>query len=266
VKGDHRGTSIAGKQVPAWEEHLLTASSAHTPTGTTRPLAEAIAALAGTPDDVPGIDDQLQRTAQLAADRIAAVDYAAVSTRSGDGGCTVATSGELAAAVTDATGPARNGALPPPPAGTGTGTGTTMDWPGFREMAAEMGMGVVSVPLFAGSGASIATLDLYGRDAAGMAPLTVGVCAAYDPDLEMPTSHGELPPLDGGGEELVAGFAEALAVRATIQLALAMVEDGAGDPYLNLRLRAVDQGVPLLDAATAVIQRLPWGPWPGAAN
>jgi hypothetical protein len=42
---------------------------------------------------------------------------------------------------------------------------TTMAWPGFRQAAARMGLHAsLSVPPFAGSGATIAVLNLYGHD------------------------------------------------------------------------------------------------------
>lgn len=226
----------------------MTSLSARTPTSTGHPLAEAIVALAETPDDVPGIEARLQRVAQLAADRVAAVDYAAVAPRSGDGSCIVAASGELIDAVEDV-----SRAAPP----SAADADATMAWPHFRETAAGLGMRVVSVPLFTGSGAAIATLDLYSRDLEAMAALTAGIRAVHDPDLPWPGEDGATRPLDAGGEELLTGFAEALSVRSTIQLALTLISKGrpAGteDAYLALRLRAAAARVSLLRAATAAI-------------
>src|SRR5689334_9798776 len=126
---------------------------------TTR-LAEAIVSLAETPDDVPDIDQRLRHLAQLAADRVAAVDYAAVTMRpEDDDRCFVAASGELI------------GEIEGEPA-AGDPDDATMTWPGFRDTAARMGLGAVSIPLFTGSGAAVATLDLYGHDPAAMAPLS----------------------------------------------------------------------------------------------
>ncbi|MEU4564312.1 hypothetical protein AB0F72_38515 [Actinoplanes sp. NPDC023936] len=213
--------------------------------GTRQPLAEAIVALAETPDDVPELQEKLERVSQFAADRIGAVDYAAVSARPSDGRCTVAMSGELAAAVSGAS-------AAPEPSGSEP-VATTMTWPNFRQEAAGMGLSIVSVPLFTGSGAARATLDLYGHDVAAMAPLTVGICAAYDPDLPAPVESEEMRALDDGGEELIAGFAEALSVRATIQLALSLIEGPEEDPYFTLRLDAAQQGISLSEAAAAVI-------------
>ncbi|WP_203830228.1 hypothetical protein [Actinoplanes palleronii] len=218
--------------------------------GTPQPLAASIVALAETPDDVPGIDLRLEALAQLAADRIGAAEYAAVSTRPSNGCSMVAASNELVDAVDDCP------SLPPLD-DDGHDSSTMITWPGFREAAAGMGLQVVSVPLFTGSGAAIATLDLYGRDADAMAPLTAGIGAAYDADLAPENDHEESPELDAGSEELIAGFTEALSVRATIQLALDLVGErpdvGARHAYPELRLHAADRGVSLLTAANNVI-------------
>ena len=224
-----------------------------------QPLAGTLVALAKIPDDVPDVDAHLEALARLAADRIPAADYAAVTKRPGDE-CTVATSGDLAEAVDGATEPdatehdATGHQAPPAPGGVAA---TTMSWPGFAGAAERMGLRTASVPLFTGSGAEIATLDLYSRDAAAMTSLTAGVCAAYDPDLPLPGEDG-IPALDDGGEELIAGFMEALSVRATIQFALGVIMKGSdlspGDAYLRLRLHAADRGVSLLDAAAAVVR------------
>ncbi|WP_328475209.1 hypothetical protein OHA21_18020 [Actinoplanes sp. NBC_00393] len=226
---------------------MTTPASTQTPSSA-QPLAEALVALAETPDDMPGLDARLERLAALAAERIIAVDYAATAPRLDGESYTVATSGELVEDVSSA--------APTTVAGAAT---TTMTWPGFRETAAGMGLGVVSVPLFTGSGATIANLDLYSRDADALAPLTVGICAAYDPEVPWPADPGDLQPLDAGGEELINGFAEALSVRATIQLALELMNQDAGSAALNayakLRLDAVTRGISLSAAATAVIAR-----------
>ncbi len=85
----------------------------------------------------------------------------------------------------------------------------------------------VSIPLFSGSGDTIAALNLYGRDKAATAPLIAGVPAIFDPDLPLPADRDDLQPLDAGGEELLTGFAEALGARSTIQLALGSVVKGS---------------------------------------
>ena len=65
------------------------------------------------------------------------------------------------------------------------------------------------------------------------------------------------PPLDSGGEELLAGIAAALRVRSTIQTALGVLmgrcRTSAADAYLKLRLHAADTGVCLYPAARAIV-------------
>ncbi|WIM98582.1 hypothetical protein ACTOB_002186 [Actinoplanes oblitus] len=241
----------------------MTPPSTQAPTSTRPTLADALVVLAQTPDDVPGITEDLRMVAQLAATRITTIDYAAVSSRSEDEPSTVAVRRDFAAAVGDASVAALGGGVSPP-GHVAIGQGdpdraVLLAWPRFRETATGMGMGIVSVPLFTGSGTMRATLDLCGRDPAAMAPLTAGICAAYDPDLPLPSEIDDLAPLDDGGHELVTGFAEALSVRATIQLAVELVATRAGrgtsNAYLDLRLDAADKGISLLAAATAVITR-----------
>jgi hypothetical protein len=226
-------------------------------------LADALVRLAQTPDDASGIDAQLARIARLAADRVAGVDYASVTALRGKEYITVAASSDLARAVDEAQyadddGPCLRSLDVGAPV-TVSEIATTMSWPGFHQTAAELGLHAsVSIPLAAGSGAIIAVLNLYGRDGAAMAPLIAGVWAVFDPDRPLPDGTGDLPALDAGGEELLAGFAEALSVRSTIQLALGIIMGGthgtAEDAYVQLRLHAADTGTSLLDVATAVVQ------------
>jgi hypothetical protein len=242
----------------------MTQRSSQSHTDVRGPLAEAIVVLAGTPDDMPSIDVQLNAIVQVAADRVAAADYASVTALRDDVYTTVAASSELADAVDQAqyaerAGPCLQSLVANTPV-TVTDVTKTMTWPGFRRAAVAMGLHAsVSIPLFVGSGAATAALNLYGRDAAAMAPLILGVWAVYDPDRPLPADHDELQPLDAGGEELLAGFAEALTVRGTIQLAIGVIMGRdhitAGDAYLQLRLHAADSGVSLLTAATTVITK-----------
>ena len=237
---------------PSWHSH------------TDAPLADAIGVLAATPDDLPSIDAQLKTIVQLAADRVAAADYASVTVLRNDVYTTVAASSELADAVdqaqyADQQGPCLQSLVTDTPVAVPDVT-RVVHWPGFRQAADAFGLhSSVSLPLFAGSGATIAALNLYGRDAAAMAPLIVGVWAIYDPNRPLPADHHDLQPLDPGGEELLAGFAEALAVRATIQLALRVImgraNSTAEDAYVQLRAYAANTGVPLLTAANGVIAR-----------
>jgi hypothetical protein len=246
----------------------MTQRSSRSHTDVRGPLADVIIALAGTPDDVPNIDVQLKVLVQLAADRVAAADYASVTTLSDDAYTTVAASSEFAVAVdqaqyADLDGPCLEALNAKTPVAV-PDIAKTMTWPGFRATAADLGLNAsVSIPLFAGSGATIAALNLYGRDAAAVAPLIVRVCAVYQSDrydLDRPlfTDHDRRPPLDPGGEELLAGMAGALTVRSTIQTALGMImgrgQTGAAEAYLKLRLHAADTGVSLYAAASTMIR------------
>jgi hypothetical protein len=236
--------------------------SSQSHTGTRGPLAEAIIALAGTPDDMPSIDVHLNMLVQLAADRVAAADYASVTALHDDAYTTVAASSALAEAVDQAQNAGQDGGPCVQSLNTNVPVTVpdmtkTMAWPRFRETAADLGLRAsVSIPVFAGSGSAIAGLNLYGRDPAAMAPLIIGVWAVYYPGRSRPTDHG-LQPLDAGGEELLAGFAEALTVRATIQTALGVIMGRthitAEGAYLRLRLHAAGTGISLLTAANTLV-------------
>jgi len=75
----------------------------------------------------------------------------------------------------------------------------------------------------------------------------------------LPADRDDLQALDAGGDELLTGFAEALAARSTIQLALGIIMGHTGtsatDAYIELRLRAANAGVSLLTTAETVIAR-----------
>ncbi len=226
-------------------------------------LAGSILALAGTPDDAATVHDQLTLIACLAADTVAGVSYASITTLSGAEYTTVAASSDIARAVDEAQYEDRAGpcvqaldagvAVPVPD------IAATMSWPRFVEAAVGMGLEAsVSVPLYAGRGAPVAVLNLYGHDAAAIAPLIAAVESLFDPGLLGPDSD-EPRILDPGGEELLAGLADAVAARATIQVAIAAIMAGtegtAGDAYAALRLRAAQAGTSLTAAAAAVIRQ-----------
>lgn len=228
------------------------------------PLANALISLAQTPDDLPGIDAQLAAIARMTADRVVGVDYASITALRGGDSITVAASSEIAESVDqaqydDGDGPCMRSLSIDSPVTVADITGT-MTWPGFHEAAAALGLHAsTSIPLAAGSGTPVAVLNLYGHDSIAMAPLIAGVWAVYDPAQPMPAGDGALPALDPGAAELLAGFAEALSVRAAIQLALRIIMEGtrctARDAYVTLRLRAADTGASLLTAAETVIER-----------
>ena len=227
-----------------------------------RPLADAMVRLAGTPDDASTVDDQLVAIARLAADRVAVVSYASITTMRDEKYTTVAASSELARAIDETqyaagAGPCLDAMDDGAPV-TVPDIAATMAWPGFRSQAYELGLcASASLPLFSGRGATIAVLNLFGHDPVAIAPLIVGVWSVYDPARPMPGDVAGLPPLDPGAAELIEGFAEALAVRATIQLAIGVVMTSrrctAADGYAILRTLAAAAGATLVAVATALV-------------
>jgi len=225
------------------------------------PVGRTLIALAGMPDDLPDVKVHLQSLVRLAADHVGAADYASVTVLRDDAYSTVAASSELAVAVDqaqydDEDGPClraidRNTPVTVPE------IATVIRWPKFREAAIRMGLHAsASVPIFTGSGTTFAALNLYGRDLAAMGPLIAGIWALYDPDRPLPPDDA-LRRLDAGGQDLLAGFGEAMAIRSTIQLALGTIMGKTGvtarQAYLQLRLHAADTGAGLLDTANALI-------------
>jgi hypothetical protein len=227
-----------------------------------KPLAEAIIVLAGTPDDMPGIDTQLQSIVQLAADRVGAADYASSTKLQDNAYSTVAASSAVAEAVDAAqydeqAGPCLQ-ALDSGVPVTVPDLNRTIRWPKFRETAIKLGLHAsVSMPLFVGSGKTVAALNMYGRDAVAMEPLIVGVWALFRPDELLPADRPDLQPLDAGGEELLNGFAEALTTQSTIQLALGVIMGhdhvNSEEAYLSLRLQAAQTDADLLTVASEIV-------------
>ena len=178
----------------------------------TRPLAECLRTLAKTPPDAPTVDGQLTAVAQLAVDRVAVVDYASVTALRDGAYTTVAANSALARAVDEAQyadhdGPCVQAVDHGVPVVVPDVT-ATMIWPGFRDKALNLGLHAsVSVPLLTADGASVAVLNLHGRDAAAMAPLIAAVWALYHPERPLPAPAR---PLDPGGAELLAGLTAAL--------------------------------------------------------
>ena len=223
------------------------------------PLAGTLVTLAGTPDDASIVDVHLATTARLAADTVAGVDYASITAWRGRDYTTVAASSELARAVDQAQYPEHAG-----PCVRAAETGTpvavpdvaaTMSWPRFYQTALDLGLHAsLSVPLFAGSGTPIAVLNLYGRDAAAMLPLMAGVRLIYA-GHQLP-EHSWPDGIDTGGQQLLTGLAQALAVRATVQRAVGVImardELDADEAYLRLRVRAAEADVSLAHAAEAL--------------
>jgi hypothetical protein len=226
------------------------------------PLAQSLITLAGMPDNFSTVDHQLALIARLAADRVAAVDYASVTAIREDAYTTVAASSELAVAVDEAQYAEQAGpCLEPLHTGAPVAVpdiAATMVWPGFREQAVKIGLGAsVSLPLYAGSGAPVAVLNLYGHDATAMAAVADAVRTVYKPGS---AADGEVVDLEPGAQELMDGLAEVVAIRATIQQAIGVImgREGVGalDAYLSLCARAAERGRSLTATAAAVIQQL----------
>jgi len=196
----------------------------------------------------------------LSADLIAAVAYTSVTAYRDDCFTTVATSDDIVLAVdqaqyADEAGPCLEaldtGSPIPVPS-----VDAAMAWPAFRDAA--LGLGIrasLSIPLFAGRGTVLAGLNLYGRDPAALASLIAAVCAAYDSSSDRPIRRADA--LDHGGTAMVAGLAEAFAVRDRIQQAIgaimAATHRTADAAYLMMRIRAAETGTSLLDTANAVL-------------
>ncbi|AEV83147.1 ANTAR domain-containing protein [Actinoplanes sp. SE50] len=229
-----------------------------------RPLADAIVGLAETPDHVSGVEIHLKVIAALAADRVAAADYASVTTLQGDEYTTVAASSDIASAVdeaqiADGAGPCLQALETGEPVGV-TDTRATMDWPGFHAVAPALGLQAsVSVPLYIGRSTPIAVLNLYGRDSSTMEPLIVGVAHLYATSRELALGIDPPPVRDPGAAKLLDGYARALAVRTCIQRAVRLLTELGGhssdDAYTTLCERAAEHGNSLSVEAKDLIHR-----------
>jgi hypothetical protein len=173
---------------------------------------------------------------------------------------TVAASSDLARAVDEAqyaeeAGPCLHSLESAAPVGV-PDIAATMSWPGFHRAAHKLGLHAsLSIPLFAGSGAPIAVLNLYGRDTAGMAPLIAGVRNLYTG--QPPPPGNRLSGMDSGAQRLLAGLAQTFTVRDMLQrgFGVLMARDhcSAAEAYRRLRLRAAETGRSLADTATALL-------------
>ena len=223
-------------------------------------LATAMIALAGTPEHSPDLANRLKTIARLTAERVAAAQYASITALQGDDYITVAVSDELIRSVDDAqyaddAGPCLEALARGAPVGV-SDIDSTVQWPGFHQQAARMGLRAsVSVPLFAGRGKAVAVLNVYSRDQAATGPLIAAIAAVHGEPAREATD--ELSGLDDGGRELVLGYAEALSVRATVRLAIELIRarkhSDSDDAYLDLCIRAAEAGTDLAEAAAVVI-------------
>ena len=224
------------------------------------PLARGLAELAGTPDETPDLDERLAALARLVVDRVGAADFASVTAARAGSYTTVAVSSELILAVDEVQNAEKDGpcveALTRGEPVTEKHLATSVRWPGFTAEALRLGLrSSLSMPLFTAGGGPVAALNLYGRDDEAMAPLIAGVWAVFDPEGDLPATPRAA--LDGGGRELLAGFAEAVAVRSTIQQALYAIMDRhdelVHEAYLRLTAMAAASGTPVRAVAEALL-------------
>jgi hypothetical protein len=223
-------------------------------------LQGGLVALAATPDDHSQVSTELIILAQAAAKAIAPVDHASVTVRFNDAYATVAASSDVAlvldrAQYSDQAGPCLEAIDADYPAAV-PDIAATRTWPGFRDAAAGFGLqSSLSIPLFAGSGRTIASLNLYSHELGTMATLTNAVWAAFEPEAPEEFDHAALDP---GGRELTAGLFSALALRNLIQRAVTLImaatERSADYAYMSLRTQAAEAGISLIDAATRIIE------------
>ncbi|MCY1143727.1 GAF domain-containing protein [Actinoplanes sp. Pm04-4] len=183
-----------------------------------------------------------------------------VSSRHEDGYASVAASSDLAVTVDQAqyddnAGPCLEALEANYPAAV-PDIAATNSWPSFRDTAARLGLRTsLSIPLFTGSGTTIAALNLYSRQTRALSTLTGAVWAAYDPDF---AEFWDRDALDPGGRELTAGLIAAVALRTMMQQAMSVLastdETSTSRAYQALCTRATDGATSLTAAAAQVIE------------
>lgn len=222
-------------------------------------LAAGLIRLAETPDDAPAIEPLLRQITQFAVDRVAAVSYASITGLRGEEHTLVAASSDLIRAVDDAQfdqgGPCVQALRDQSPVDA-LGRKAMIDWPRFGAEADRLGLTAsLSIPVFTGSGAAAAVLNLYGRDDVAMAPLVAGIWRIYDPERPLPYLLAPPEP-EPGAQDLLTGFAGAIAVRAVIQQAIGRIMDrldcAPGEAYRRLCAQAARTGITLRTAAEAI--------------
>lgn len=224
-------------------------------------LQDRLIGIAGTSDDDSRLDTDLIVVAHLAARLITVVDGVSVTRRHAGGYASVAASSDLAVAADqaqygDKAGPCLEALEADYPAAV-PDIAATSTWLGFRDTAARLGLrSSLSIPLFAGSGATIASLNLYCLQTGVLSTLTTAVWAAYDPDTTEDWDHAALDP---GSRELVAGFIGAVALRTMIQRAIGVLASTGGmsthRAYLTLCARAVESSTSLTEVAAQIFEQ-----------
>jgi hypothetical protein len=220
------------------------------------------------PDDTSGVDEQLTLIASLVAAHVTPVDYASVTANRSGAPTTVAVSNELALAVDEAqyadhAGPCLDALDTGTP--VAVDIATTLSWPGFRRTASDLGLQAsLSIPLFAGSGAPLAALNLYAYDRDALAPLSAALLHTFDVYREGRYDTGDMPTVNGqhdaGSNELLAGLSQAFAIQHRINFAIGVLMQRhniiAEAAYLALREQAADTGRSLLETAATVVSTL----------
>lgn len=206
-------------------------------------LLDALVTLAGTGDGDPAVEACLREIVALIPAMVGPVDSASITIARAGRYVTLATSDTLAADAdaaqySDSAGPclqALNSQDPVAVPETAAGT----DWPQFREKAMSAGLfAALSIPLYAGSGTTVASLNLYARGPAAMAGLILAVLALYR--RQGPAVPGsEREQLHDGAEHLLDALAAALHVHDDIQHALGMLmtERGLSPAHAYTALR-----------------------------
>ncbi|TNH24961.1 GAF and ANTAR domain-containing protein [Micromonospora orduensis] len=221
-------------------------------------LTETLLALASLPDASPALPEHLSTIVRLSASVVGPVDFASVTVPAGRGHRTDASSSDVADAVDAAqyreeAGPCLLALHSGETVGVPDVAGAVV-WPGFRDVAWRYGIRAsLSIPLFAGSGAPVAGLNLYAREVVGMRLLIQRVQDCYEAS---PTSAR--PLMDAGSEQLLAGLAGALQTRDLVQRALGVLMDRDNVPVGTAYRRLVEEAGPggsLTGTATAVLRQ-----------
>ncbi|MEU4337042.1 hypothetical protein AB0F59_20785 [Micromonospora lupini] len=220
-------------------------------------LREALLALAGLPDESPALPAHLRTIVALSAAVVAPVDFASVTVSAAQGPRTEASSADAAeeidlAQYAEDAGPCLAALRTATTVGVPDLAGVVV-WPGFRDVAWRCGVRAsLSIPLFAGSGAPVAGLNLYARDANAMRQLIQRVESCYAGDSAASAR------LDAGSEQLLAGLTEALRCRDLVQRALGVLMDrenvAVGPAYRRL-VDATTSGTSLTGTASAILRQ-----------
>lgn len=196
-------------------------------------LMASLTGLAGTPDDHPRVDELLRSIAAQVPATVASVHSASITGHPG-------------------------GALTTPDLlSTGAnGFGGSLR---FGAQARSLDLyASLSIPLFVGSGAVIASLDLYSRAPGSLAPLSSRVLALYSESSPMSAEIAS-ERLTDGGEHLLDALAAALRIHDDIQHALGVLiatrHRSAAEAYGGLRRVAERDDVTLHEAATGILER-----------